>query len=243
MSNLKLVQVQTTPSCNAKCSFCPHKNSIMSKRSGLMPIKDYEDILDKIKRYDPDFSGRFCPYLMNEPFVDKRLEDLVELAYQKLPKMELEISTNAELLTPERSSKLVDIIRKYNRNVNTRIKISLHGISNDMIKDIMDINPDKAINNIKELIDYSNGDVNIIIWGLGESDDHSVRYFNGRKYIRFMAKNLGDIKGKNVLIRSGVFQTIPLVRAATLTIGITKPLLSRFLRIQEPTEIPIFSDY
>ena len=203
---LRLIQVQTTPHCNAACVFCPHKHSIIGSMKGFMDKELYESILEKISNYDKDFKGRFCPYLMNEPFVDKRLEDLVELSYKYLPNMELEISTNGELLTKKRAEKLIDIITTHNKNPRTKIKISLHGINKEMIKHLMNINGEKIIQNLKNLIEYNNNRVRIVIFGLGYSRDDNIRYFNARQYKRFLYNELGEF-AKNIEIKYGSFHT------------------------------------
>jgi len=210
---LRLVQVQTTPYCNASCVFCPHKHSVVGSMKGFMDEELYESILEKISNYDENFKGRFCPYLMNEPLADKRLEDLVEISYKYLPNMELEVSTNGELLTKKRSEKLIDIITTYNKNPRTKIKISLHGINKEMTKYLMDIDAERVLQNIRDLLEYNNNRVRVVIFGLGYSRDDNIRYFNARQYRRFLNNKLGDL-AKNIEIGYGSFHT----RAGNVTI-------------------------
>lgn len=182
---LRLIQIQTTSICNARCIFCPYGNSWMIDHVGVMDWGLYENILRQIKDIDPDFSGRFCPYLMNEPFTDKDLDKRIELAYKYLPNMELEISTNAGVMFPNRMKKVVDTILKYNKNPNTKIIISHHGVDKESLEYIMKIPYESTIRNIIEFLRYNNGRIPVTLKGLGVSMDENIGMFTEEEYNRY----------------------------------------------------------
>jgi MoaA/NifB/PqqE/SkfB family radical SAM enzyme len=94
----KVIQVQTIECCNLKCSFCPNK--FLSRSGSLMNLDTYKHILDDLAQLN--FSGRFSPYLMNEPMMDERIAQLIALAREKIPQAYIYISTNGTLLDQEK---------------------------------------------------------------------------------------------------------------------------------------------
>lgn len=90
------IQIQTMTGCNYKCDFCPCKT--ITQPMGKMDIKMFTNILDQL---GPGWDGLLMPFLQNEPFLDKRIPELVKLAREKLPKATIEIQTNGSLLTKE----------------------------------------------------------------------------------------------------------------------------------------------
>jgi hypothetical protein len=64
-----------------------------------MAQKTYSAILRELSVIG--FNGRFSPYLMNEPLLDKRMPALLKEARHTLPKCVLFLSTNGDALTPE----------------------------------------------------------------------------------------------------------------------------------------------
>lgn len=88
----KSIQIQTITGCNLKCPMCP--NSKMTQPKKLMTKKLFNKILKDLDGFD----GRVSLYLMNEPFLDKRLEELVKLTRKKLPKAFINLSTNGTLI-------------------------------------------------------------------------------------------------------------------------------------------------
>jgi len=99
------IQIQTISWCNIKCNHCP--NSIIERPKKSMKIEIYKKILNELKELN--FSGRFSPYLMNEPLLDPRLPDLVRLAKNKLPKAKIYVNTNGTLITKDKLLELNEV--------------------------------------------------------------------------------------------------------------------------------------
>ncbi|MFH1223066.1 MAG: radical SAM protein, partial [Pseudomonadota bacterium] len=96
------IQIETNIICNAKCDFCTqHK---VTRRPITMEDSVWKKIID-------DTRGRgitYRPFLLNEPFTDKRMLDICR--YIKQDKTaKIEFNTNGALLTPEKTDELLKV--------------------------------------------------------------------------------------------------------------------------------------
>ena len=66
------MQIQTVSACNANCYFCPYVGSWHKQNPGKMEDDVFVKIVDQLAKYQ---IKKFCPYLENEPFLDKKLFD------------------------------------------------------------------------------------------------------------------------------------------------------------------------
>lgn len=101
------LDIQTRSGCNARCSFCGvgrEKNRI----TGRMSDELFEQIIDEALTF-PNLR-QINPYLLNDPLVDKRIEERVEYIVRKRDRRRrplVRIITNAGLLTEERAYRLL----------------------------------------------------------------------------------------------------------------------------------------
>src|SRR5262245_6110107 len=102
------IQIETTIMCNAACGFCPHHK--MTRRPFVMEDWVWKKIIDESR-------GRhvtYRPFLINEPFTDKRMPEIVRYIKQD-PTARVEFNTNGELLKEELAVKIleagVDVMR------------------------------------------------------------------------------------------------------------------------------------
>jgi len=178
-----LIQVQTVSGCNGNCIFCPSSYSWMKNHPGKMSDEDYILVLERIKEAQPDFDGQFCPYLMNEPTLDDKLIERIELAFKYFPKCNIEVSTNAMKLTPKLAEQLVDIITKNDKSRKSHIWISHHAINKETYESIMRRkNYAQILNNIIEYLMINDGQVITILRGSGASADGTITYFTEDEY-------------------------------------------------------------
>lgn len=99
------IQIMTRHECNLKCAFCP--NSYREQTKYEMPHLLFSKILDELSEINYD--GRITPYLMNEPFLDKRLPVLIKEAREKCQNATIDICTNGIIPTHKDMKKLFDI--------------------------------------------------------------------------------------------------------------------------------------
>lgn len=98
----KHLQIQTRTGCNLKCPMCPL--SKMTQPQKLLSEEILNKILDELNSLN--YTGRISLYLMNEPFLDERLSELIKLTRHKLPNATITISTNGVIPTPDDIAKL-----------------------------------------------------------------------------------------------------------------------------------------
>ena len=178
-----LIQVQTVSGCNGNCVFCPSSYSWMKKHPGKMSDEDYVLVLERIRDFQPDFDGQFCPYLMNEPTLDEKLVERIKLVFEYFPKCCVEISTNAMKLTPKLAEELVEVITKYDKTGRSHIWISHHAINKETYETLMRRkNYAQTLNNIIEYLMINDGQIPTILRGSGASTDGSLIYFTEKEY-------------------------------------------------------------
>ena len=187
---LNLVQIQTTSICNAKCIMCPYKDSWHAKHPGYMSDKLYEKILNDINDYDPEFSGKFCPYLENEPFADKNLLKRIELAYEILNMPYIEISSNMGLLSKEKIDEIYTLFE--NHNFYGKFTISHHGIDKESFEYTMKIPYEKSLENMIYFLQKFQGKMKISIQDMAFSLDKQFQINPYRKVKRYLLKILKE---------------------------------------------------
>ncbi len=98
------VEIETVSSCNRKCGYCP---VAYDPRPGhRMPEPLFLSIIDQLA--EMRFRGRFSPHFFGEPLVDKRLPRLVAEVKKRLPKVQVVIYTNGDLLDYAAAEALIE---------------------------------------------------------------------------------------------------------------------------------------
>lgn len=98
------IAIETTSVCNRSCSYCPV--SIDRRSVGLLEEKYFIKIINQLSEIN--FKGELSPTFYGEPFLDKRLIELLGYARVKLPKAHLIIFTNGDFLTYEVFKNCID---------------------------------------------------------------------------------------------------------------------------------------
>jgi len=96
------IEIETTIMCNATCWFCPQKNTLRQPK--YMEEWVWKKIIDDTR----GIGAIYRPFLLNEPFADKRMTSVVEYIKQD-PTAKVEFNTNGSMLTPKVTDKLLDI--------------------------------------------------------------------------------------------------------------------------------------
>lgn len=97
----KYVEIETTIMCNATCWFCPQKNSLREPK--YMEDWVWKKIIDETR----GIGVIYRPFLLNEPFADKRMPEIVQYMKQD-PTAKVEFNTNGSMLTPKVTDKILD---------------------------------------------------------------------------------------------------------------------------------------
>lgn len=195
--------------CNADCVFCPFVESEHFRQPGRMTDETWHRILLNLVPWK-DSLDKFCPYLMQEPLIDKSIFFKIEEIYEYFPNVKVEISTNGAALTDAVIDKLFASFEGRRHD----IWVSHHGINAETLEHIMKIDYAKAHKNVISLLKKSNGRFTIKLRGAGESKAVNKVYFTREQYREYWKKLFADndINPENVSVDSFQFHD----RAASL---------------------------
>ena len=99
------VEVETINRCNAGCTFCPVNKNDDKRPFAKMTNELFDKIINEL--HELDYSGTFCLFANNEPFIDTRLEAFAKKARTLLPKARIEIFSNGTLIKLERFIEII----------------------------------------------------------------------------------------------------------------------------------------
>ncbi len=121
-----VIHIDPCDTCNFHCKFCPSGNRELMKKTkgrghGPMEFAKYQQIIDDLQEFkDPIRVIRL--YKEGEPLVHPRFADMVRYAKASSKVQKVDTTTNASLLTPEKSLEIIDAGLD-------RINISVEGIN------------------------------------------------------------------------------------------------------------------
>ena len=95
----KHVHIETQAICNASCNFCPYPR--LERKGEVMPTSMFEKIIDDLSDIPRLHTFQLSPFKVNEPLMEPRLYQFLELIRQKLPNAIPTLTTNASLLTDD----------------------------------------------------------------------------------------------------------------------------------------------
>lgn len=187
------IQIQTMPSCNGRCVFCPHSKSWLHNNHGMMENDIFDKILHEISALKVE---KICPYLMNEPLIDPKIFERIE-KIKNLNNFDfIELSTNASLLSSERADKLIYSFT----SVNSVVWISFHGINKEQYELITGLDFDVVLNNVCDFLIKADGKVKVCINGSGGpfiKNEFSPQWFDKKEYNEFWSKRIKRLELKN----------------------------------------------
>ena len=127
-----VIYIDPSDTCNFRCKFCPSGNLELMKKTpgrghGPMDFGLYKWIIDSLEEF-PDPVRMIRLYKEGEPLVNPRFADMVRYAKQSPHVQRVDTTTNASLLTPERSLEIIDAGLD-------RLNISVEGINAEQYRD------------------------------------------------------------------------------------------------------------
>jgi sulfatase maturation enzyme AslB (radical SAM superfamily) len=112
------VSLETLAVCNAKCNFCPYPT--LERKGTRMDDSHIHFLLEQMADWKTPFF--ISPFKVNEPFLDKRMIALCQIAERSVPNARLRLFTNGSPLTPY----LVDQIQLLGRVEHLWISLNSH---------------------------------------------------------------------------------------------------------------------
>lgn len=119
------VLLETQTDCNAACVFCSYSQHKDRLPKGRISDELFNKILVQLAEHRPKY---LIPCFFNEPLLDKNLEERLSLIKEKIPKIKINLATNASLLFPEQARAFL-ALRPGRSALLHRLNISFQGIS------------------------------------------------------------------------------------------------------------------
>lgn len=123
------VEIETINRCNGTCPFCPVNANQEQRVYHRMTEETFIKIIEELRTLNYD--GRLALFSNNEPFLDPRMPDFIELAKRKVPKATVYVYSNGTVLD----------IKTFERVIRSLDEIVLDNYSDDgsIIPNIADI--------------------------------------------------------------------------------------------------------
>lgn len=101
------VHIETMALCNAACNFCPYPN--LERQKTIMPDELIAKIINDLTAIPRDVTFQISPFKVNEPFLDRRLFDMMARINEKLPNAAITLTSNASPITDDKLDRLKTI--------------------------------------------------------------------------------------------------------------------------------------
>lgn len=125
MSDLKVLQIETTNLCNSHCVFCVHDQF---KKFGTMEERLFKKILNDAKEIET--LEKIIPMLTGEPFLDPNMIKYLKLINEILPDKKIELYTNGSFLT-------ITLVEELSKIRNLVMYFSINGACKETRKKLM----------------------------------------------------------------------------------------------------------
>ena len=103
------VHLETMAQCNASCVFCPYPT--LDRKGAVMSDTLIEKVVSNLCDIPRQHRFQLSPFKVNEPFLDNRLFDLLEMFQEKLPNASLALTSNASPITEKKLAQLAKFPR------------------------------------------------------------------------------------------------------------------------------------
>ncbi len=135
----KSILIETSNRCQGQCLFCPYSSIRKQEKTIYLDFSRYQEIINEIANYNIQ---RLTLFNNNEPLLDQRIYDFIQYAYEKMPNLEITLSTNGRLLTR-------NTLLKLKKSGLTYLYISIPTVNESEYQMIMG-------NNIKKIVSLLN---------------------------------------------------------------------------------------
>lgn len=180
--------------CNFKCNYCFQSTEKGVRDPKILAFSDFKIIISQIEQLLKKGNDelKIIRFIGNgEPFLNKRIVDMVKYASERNLADRYEITTNGSLLTHELTDKLVD-------SGLTRLLISIQGVTKEKYKEVCgyDINLEKLVDEIDYFYHKSRGKCKLMV----KTVNLSVKSQEERKKFFDMFEDISDeISIENVI--------------------------------------------
>lgn len=155
-----ILNVDPASACNFSCAFCPTGHDDLIKETGrfqgVLKFDTFKKIIDDLHEFDQPLKVLRL-YKDGEPFLNKRLADMIRYAKASGRVQYIDTTTNGSLLTPQRLAEVIDAGLD-------KINISVDGMNNAQYRKFTgyDFDFDKFVDTIRWL-DANKGNCEVVI--------------------------------------------------------------------------------
>ncbi|MBM3265265.1 MAG: radical SAM protein [candidate division Zixibacteria bacterium] len=122
----QVVSIESSSHCNADCIMCPREQ--LTRTKGNMSMDLYRKVIDECARHKR-YVRLIQPFMFGEPFINKRLVEMIRYAKEKLPRTPINVSTNGSLLYPAKAQELIDVgLDKINIDIDGATKETFEAV-------------------------------------------------------------------------------------------------------------------
>jgi molybdenum cofactor biosynthesis enzyme MoaA len=137
----RMVAVETTNHCNAKCVFCP--NNALARDKGPMAQDLFEKIIEDCREFP---LPAIEPFLQGDPFSDPQILPRLEHIRRRLPKTKLRLYTNGYGMTPKKIDQMLDLGIDH-------LYVSVNTLNPEKYRAVMGIPLKRTLDNLNYLSD------------------------------------------------------------------------------------------
>ena len=137
----RLVAVETTNHCNAKCIFCP--NNALARDKGPMEPDLFEKIIEDCREFPLE---AIEPFIQGDPFSDPYILERLELIRRRLPNTKLRLYTNGYGMSPKKVDAMLDLGIDH-------LFVSLNTLDPEKYRAVMGIPLKRTLDNMAYLTD------------------------------------------------------------------------------------------
>jgi molybdenum cofactor biosynthesis enzyme MoaA len=137
----RLVAVETTNHCNAKCVFCP--NNALARDKGPMEQDVFEKIIEDCREFPLQ---AIEPFIQGDPFSDPQILPRLEHIRRRLPKTKLRLYTNGYGMAPKKIDQMLDLGIDH-------LFVSVNTLNPEKYRSVMGIPLKRTLDNMAYLTD------------------------------------------------------------------------------------------
>lgn len=174
----KEVHIETTGRCNANCVFCPH--SELERKNTDMTKEVFNKIIADLKKIPNNIKFHISPFKVNEFLLDKDIFNKLEIINNELPNAYIRLFSNFNAATDKTPIQIAKV-----KNLSS-IYISLNSLNEKEYKELMNLNLNRTVKNIKTLFEYNKSNKfidKITLLRVGDETEKDMEFENAANNI------------------------------------------------------------
>ena len=140
----EVVSIESSSHCNADCIMCPRE--LLTRSKGNMSMDLYHKVIDECADYNRQLR-LIQPFMFGEPFINKRLVEMIQYTKSKIPTVPVNVSTNGSLISPSKAQEIID-------SGLDKINIDIDGATKETFEDVrIGLDYEQVASNARYLMD------------------------------------------------------------------------------------------